>query len=117
MQLEYAIYMSVNKDTDEIHIEFLKLDWAIGEEFFHKAEGIVWERFPPKKISDSAAFYKCKMCEMSPICHLKEAPEVNCRSCKHSVAKPGKIWYCEFHNVNLETDTIKRGCADYQRIV
>ena len=67
--IQHALYICVNKNTDEIYIEFLKLDWALAETMEMKAEAIINAEEPPAKIAMSASHFVCKWCDYKDICH------------------------------------------------
>jgi hypothetical protein len=84
MGLGWSLYGAVNKNDDHIHLELVKHDPAIAEQFVGRAKTVIMMRAAPSKIHESAGWYECKFCDHRPVCHLGAAPERNCRTCKHS---------------------------------
>ena len=115
--LKYAIYMAVDKNTDELHIEVIELDWFLGQELINKAERIIFAQEPPNKISASASFFECKWCDFNQVCWNNKPAEINCRSCKRSVAVDNAEWYCKQYDLILPKENIKNGCATWESLI
>lgn len=115
-KVEYALFYAVNKDTDEWHREFVKLDWQYADQLERKAEHIIYSSTPPDRISNQASYWKCKMCIFNGICHFNEPVEKNCRSCVF--ASPGEKaeWNCEKYG-QIPRDFLKVGCGEWKGIV
>lgn len=111
--LDYALYISVNKNTDALHVEFYKIDTYNGTQMLKRAAGVITLRNPPERISNDSTFWKCRYCNYSQICHSNERMEKNCRSCLYSKAVDGGEWYCEYHKGDVPKDFIPKGCADW----
>lgn len=78
-----AIYVAVNKNDDELHIEVLPRDDTHAEEMAARAHRIGAEFQPPKKIAKSITDYRCKFCNAKPVCHGTKAMRIDCRNCVH----------------------------------
>lgn len=115
--LRYALYCAVNKNTDELYFEIVALDWNDGVSLYQKAERVIFSQTPPAKIAQSAAFFTCKYCAFSGVCHSGEAPDRNCRSCEHAFAVDDGEWYCRVADALIPRETIPVGCPQYKRIV
>lgn len=116
LNLPCALYMAVNKNTDEIYAEIINRDNEIADQFLERGMKIIWMSQEPKKLNDSAGFWKCKFCGYRAICHMDKAPEVNCRTCKHGC--PDEMsdgWCCDMHEALLDADAQLRACHDYER--
>lgn len=110
---KYALYMSVNKNDDDLHIEIVELDWQHAIELEAKAEDVILSQIPPAKIAETPAYYKCKMCTFSGICFKDEGTEKNCRSCANAFPIEDGKWRCGLVTENEGTipqDFIKQGC-------
>lgn len=112
----FALYMCINKNDDDLHIEIVELDWRLAEDLVRKAEDIITAREPPPKLAENEAFFECKYCPFVGICHRGEAPERSCRSCQHSEAVEGGEWYCHVHNGVIPSDFITKTCDGYTAI-
>lgn len=94
LDLERALYLAVNKDTDELYSEWLHLDKDHALELLRKAERIVNYTSPPERISDDPAWWKCKFCDYHALCHDEQIADVNCRTCAHSSPAENGSWTC-----------------------
>ena len=119
--LHWGLNAAINKETDEYYFEFVQLDWVLADRLFNDAAYIVGSQVPPPKIADSIAFFDCKYCAQSGICHKGEKPDVNCRSCIHAFAVDDGEWWCELHspeaNAPIPKDVIAKACPSWQSIV
>ena len=113
---KYALYMSVNKNDDDLHVEIVELDWRLGEQLEAKAHDVITAQTPPAKIAESPAYLACKWCHFSGICHGDEKTEVNCRSCQHAKAVDNGEWYCAVWDGVIPQDYIKQGCDRHTAI-
>lgn len=115
-ECEYGLLFGLNKDNDEWYFEFVKLDWRYAEELEKKASEIIHAIFPPNRISEQPAFYKCKQCHFSDICHNRERVEINCRSCANALPIENGNWSCKIYGT-IPKDFISQGCQQHQGIV
>lgn len=90
-----AMYLAVNKNTDELYSERLKPSQKQGEALLDKAERVIFSEEPLDRISTNPDSFACKWCDMHAICHGSAPSEVNCRTCAHSTAKRDGTWECE----------------------
>lgn len=86
-------YLIWNKDTSEIG-EAQGMKTRAGADLVKKGQEIVQATRPPEKLSQDPSFFKCKFCDFSGICHGKELPEKNCRTCIHSTPVLIGKWEC-----------------------
>jgi len=116
MGLAAALYLSVNKNNDELYGEILELNTELADQFLDRGEKLVWMDQPPKKLNESAGFYKCRFCNHRPVCHLNAKPDRNCRTCKYSKPVEGGRWYCDnpVINENIDSKTQQTGCSHYE---
>jgi hypothetical protein len=114
---KYAVYCAINKETDELYFEVVALDWNHSVNLYDKAGRIIFSQTPPAKIAESAAFFTCKMCHLSSICHHGASPEKNCRSCEHASPVDDGQWYCRVHDGNIPREHVPNGCPQWRRIV
>lgn len=118
MGLKKALYISVNKNTDEIHAEIVELSEAYAEAYEERAGEIIFHKNKedlPKRISSSPAWYKCKWCEYKAVCFKGLPPAINCRTCSNSIINQNGTWSCSVHKVTLDEIAQREGCGDYQR--
>ena len=115
--LKYAIYMSVNKNNDDLHIEVIELDRALGKELELKAEKIIFSQDLPPKITSASTYYECNYCDMKEVCWFNKPADVNCRSCKRAYAVENAEWKCALHDAIIPKDFIKQGCGEWISII
>lgn len=113
MGLAAAIYFAVNKNTDDIYAEVVHLDSEFAEQFLNRGEQLVWTKEPPKRISESPGFWKCRFCDEHAVCHMGASPELNCRTCDHVQVRAGGAWHCGLHDAPLDKERQANGCTDY----
>lgn len=113
MGLPVALYMSVNKNDDNIHAELIQQDAAIAEQYLARGHKLVFMRTPPKRISESSSFWKCKFCDHMKVCHLRAKPAVNCRTCKFSEPLHDGTWACNSWQQRISKETQLKGCERY----
>ena len=94
--IDRCAFIAVNKNTDEIYMERIKRDLALGLQLVAKAGEIIFSDKPPSRINSDPSFYLCKFCDYRSICHEGKPPEVNCRTCAHSTPERGGDgkWSC-----------------------
>lgn len=113
MGLAAALYVAVNKNTDDIYLELIALDIEYADLYLTRGEKIVWMENPPEKLSQSPGFWKCRFCDHKPHCHLKKAPDVNCRTCEFSKPIEGGKWRCGKKDMDIPKETQLTGCDQY----
>jgi len=77
-ELERALYLAVNKDTDELHSEWIHFDKAAFAALLERAEKIIRADEPPPGISTDPAWWQCKMCDHQNVCSVSAAGPTWC---------------------------------------
>lgn len=115
MDLKYALYMAVNKNDDELYAEIIYYDQDVGPQHIRRAYHIVSEVEAPKRISTNPAWFECKFCDYKGICHGKDIPAQNCRTCMYStpLIDGSKQWHCRLHLKDLDTNAQMLGCQQF----
>ena len=130
-----ALYLAVNKNTDELYTERVKWNEQYSLELLDRADGVIRSNVPPERISDSPEFYQCKWCFNRDLCFGSEdtdAPAlplniISCRQCCHSTPVieefEDKItekyhpdygrWQCEKHERALSLNDQLKACGDH----
>ncbi len=122
MGLTIGLYAAVNKDTDEIWMEFIYLDTMHADQYLDRAVQLIDMRRPPKKLNESPGYWICKFCDHKGVCHDNKEPERNCRTCYHSVAEEDGTWRCQesimpgIEYRALSEDEQLAGCQHYLKI-
>lgn len=113
----HVLYMNVDKNTDDIHIEIAKLDHKLGEQMIDKANRIIFSDKRPARLSDNPTNHDCGYCNFQKICHYGAEPEKNCRSCSYAKPVDNAEWFCEVHSSLIPKEFIKQGCASWSSVV
>jgi hypothetical protein len=114
--MERALYVSVCKDDDRLHLERVDFDKEATDKLFERAERIINASEPPQRIGD-ASWYECKWCDYKDICHGTDAPLPTCRSCAHSTPEKAGYWSCARNGHNeIPINSQKQGCEGHRYI-
>lgn len=112
-QLERALYLAVNKDTDELHSEWIHFNKEAFDILLERAERIIKSPTPLEKLSNDPAWFQCKFCEHSAICHQNVVPKKNCRTCAFSTPEDDGTWSCGYHKRKLSIQDQRLGCRSH----
>lgn len=115
MNLDRALYLAVNKDTDELYSERIEFDQVEYEKILAKAESIIFAAEPPPKISDDPKFFICNWCSHNAVCHGNRTPALSCRTCVHSTPEregDGR-WSCAKHGPEIPLHAQRTGCGHH----
>lgn len=112
----YGLYFAVDKNTDELYVEIVVLDFRQADDLFRKADAIVFSQVRPQKIAQTDTYFECKYCDFAGLCHRGEVPVKNCRSCEHASPVDNAEWYCRVHDGIIPKEFIPNGCDSWRRI-
>jgi CRISPR/Cas system-associated exonuclease Cas4 (RecB family) len=109
--LSRALYIAVNKNTDERHYERIDYNRGYAEDQIRRAEDILNASTPPPKRET----YKCKWCDYRGICQDGDPVRKGCRICVHAAPMPGGKWVCQRKRKvkNLERKKQLKGCKKF----
>lgn len=113
MGLKRALYVAINKNTDEMYVERLDFDKAFAEVVRDKGKRIAKANTPPEKLRDDPGFFTCKFCDHHAICHMDKVPQANCRTCCHSEAFDDGMWHCWYWDAGLDYKQQQEGCEKH----
>ena len=113
LNLSRALYLSVNKNTDEIYTEWVHFDKDVFTDLTRRAKRIITASAPGEKVADSASKMPCKWCDFAPFCHDTQTAEFNCRTCCHSTPIADGKWYCNEFAKNLSVEDQRSGCNSH----
>lgn len=116
--LNRGLFITVNKNTDELYIERVKLDANKAYSLELKAIDIIEAPGPPLQISTNSTAFVCRFCNAKNICHkLKETPiNTTCRTCEQIVLLKGGVWACKLQGVGLSNRDQKQACDAYFKL-
>lgn len=107
--LQRALYLAVNKDTDDLYVERVHADAVMAQRLLDKAGRVIFAPAPPARISEDPSWYQCRLCEHAPLCHGDEAAAVHCRTCLDATPID-EGWRCERFAKALSDAEQRRGC-------
>lgn len=113
--LLYALYLAVNKNTEELYGEIVMYDRPTAEHFIDRAKSIVYAEEAPARIrGGNPGFHVCKyMCDHTAVCYHTIEPDRNCRTCQHAFAMPDGTWQCVLTTTTLDKPAQLAGCGSY----
>lgn len=113
-----CLYMAVNKNDDDIHLEIVNLDRIIADNHIIRANNLIFSNSPPKRINESPGFWKCRFCDHKETCHSDLPPYITCRSCIHSLATQNGTWECRVGSLPKELNKQEqfKACDKYKRL-
>lgn len=115
--LPFALYLCINKNDDDIHVEIVPLDFKYAEQLEQKAARIISSRTPPARISDNPNYQDCKWCDFYETCHKGKRPNINCRTCANSYPNQNGGWTCAKYGDIPNNDAIMAACGEWSPIV
>lgn len=117
MGIANALFMMVNKNTDEIHAEIVPFNRSVYELHLQRGIETVFLETPPEKISNSPGWFECKFCDHYNVCHKNAAPEITCRSCAYVKVEPNGTWTCKIAQSDAPRTPEEqyKGCEQYIR--
>lgn len=110
MELDRALYIAVNKDTDDLYTEWVHFDKDRFDVIMARAQRLVEATTPPYRMSTDPEHFECKWCSMWTHCHNGQAAQANCRTCVHASPVENAAWSCGKHNKPLDDKTQRAGC-------
>ena len=113
--LDRALYYAINKNTDEIYTERVRLDEALAISAVERGQRIATaDRMPEPCPGASPSWYLCKSCPAYEFCHAdQQVTEKNCRACGWSTARDDGTWYCEKWQATIPLDGQRVGCVEF----
>tara|TARA_R110002167_G_scaffold91458_1_gene246131 strand:+ start:193886 stop:194941 length:1056 start_codon:yes stop_codon:yes gene_type:complete len=106
-----AIYIAVNKNTDEEYVEIIQYDQQESERVEGNMIHVVNSTEAPNKLHNDPSRFDCKYCDYKDICHGdKFKLDVNCRTCVYSEAKPDGTWHCNRYDNPIDSQA---GCQTH----
>jgi hypothetical protein len=114
--LDRALYLAVNKDTDDLYSEWVHFDKDEFAKLMARAERLIESTTPPWRISTDKDFFECKYCPFWKHCHGGQAAEPNCRTCCHASPIHDAQWRCAVKGELLSEQDQRNGCDDHLMI-
>lgn len=95
LRIERFLYISVNKDTDEIYAERGGRFPEYSDKLISRAGMVIHSHRPLPRISESPAYYTCKYCPYASVCHARAPMLRGCRTCKHFAVDDDHVIRCD----------------------
>lgn len=115
--INWGLYVCVNKNNDDIYIEIPELFPSIGQTQLERAKLIIEAKEPPERITEEPNF-RCTFCNYKNLCHFGEKQDyVNCFSCSKATPIDGGEWHCSEYDSKIPSDHMIKGCGEWQSIV
>jgi len=110
--IDRALYVAVNKDNDELHVERLHYQADVATYYIERAQRIALSDRMPPPLSTDPSWWECKWCAAHEFCHGSHLTnEVNCRTCCHATATADSKWTCaRYDNAEIPLDAQRTGC-------
>lgn len=133
-EFDRAMYVAVNKNTDDMYGERVRLDPLFAQQTIGKAIAVVEAPRPAGRLSDDPKHPDCLFCPYHGICFGTEWKDVggwqfvpfsrdrlerNCRTCLHSTpcnrTRPDGTgaWECAFDNSEITAKGEREKCVDH----
>lgn len=113
-KLTKALYIAVNKNTDELYVECVYLDDEFAQFIEDKMIHIVESHTIPVQLHTDPTNWECRFCDYHSICHTDKFDlNISCRTCAYSVAKPDGTWYCHNNKETINQKTERVGCDNH----
>lgn len=88
-----SLYLATNKNDDDLYGEIVSFDREMYDRHQERGCQIVRAMLPPKRVSNTPGWLKCKFCDHRLVCHHGKPFNRTCRSCIH-VAPVDGGWAC-----------------------
>lgn len=115
-KLEGALYFAINKNDDDLYVEFVYRDENEAKRNIDKAAKILLSVQPPERFEDASEynFYCNKFCSYSAQCWRNMDPDKSCRTCRH-VSPSDDGWLCNKYSTIRTVDEQRVGCDKWER--
>lgn len=108
--IDRGLYVMVNKDTEEILTERIKLDPEEAAKQEARVTRIVETHDAPGRINDDPKSFACRFCKHREVCHEQRWPSRHCRSCLHFSFTRDGVGNCARFDHPLLPDRQEEGC-------
>jgi hypothetical protein len=116
-KLPFALYVAGNKNDDSLYAEIIEANPEGAQMLEDRAGKIIWMKNAPAKIGNppTAGYFECRFCNYRGVCHLKEQPDLNCRSCSFSEPTERGTWFCNNYQQDIPKDALEDGCTSWNK--
>lgn len=115
LKLTRCLWICVNKNDDDIHIERIRYNKAEAMDLIRKGEHILLSAEPPRQ-PFVRTYYECKWCSAKEVCWNGQPMQRNCRTCRHVELEHEGKWACGLNGGTIPLDFQRKGCEEYDAI-
>lgn len=108
--IDRGFYIMVNKDTEEILTERIRLDPEVAARTIARVERIVDAHDAPGRMNDDPESFGCRFCKHRAVCHEAKPTRRTCRSCLHFSFTRDGLGHCERFDQPLRRERQADGC-------
>ncbi len=94
LNIARGLYVGVNKDTEEILTERIRLDATEAARQEARVLRIADSDTPPGRVSDNPDSFACRFCDHKAVCHAGAFARRNCRTCLHFAFRDDGNGHC-----------------------
>ncbi len=123
MKLQRALYLAVNKNTDNLYAEWIDYSDEDATHYINRAGTVIHSDIPLESINTDEKSFDCKFCNHNEVCYKKKLPQFSCRTCKYSQPDQNGLWVCHFSHApgkpapwTLDINAQRRGCEYHEFI-
>lgn len=93
--LTKALYIAVNKNSDELYVELIDYNQEEAEHVESRMISVVNSHEPPAKLHQDPSRFECKYCDFNDTCHTDQYRiHLSCRTCIFSIPQDDGSWSC-----------------------
>lgn len=108
-----AIYVAENKDTQELHIEYVRYNYDVAVGLASLAIAVL-DGKEQVRCNEKPDWFECQWCAAKPICKGDQFPRAHCLTCCHSTPVDGGKWTCaRWENAEIPNEALPLGCPDH----
>ena len=107
-----AVYVAENKDTQELHLEYVPYNYDAAEMLAALARAVL-AGTEQTRCNENPEWYECKWCAAHSVCHGNAFPRAHCLTCCHSTPVDGGKWTCAKWSAEIPKENLPVGCAEH----
>jgi hypothetical protein len=113
--IDRALYVAVNKNTDEVYCERVAYDMDFCIKLFARLEAVLRAPTPPARLCTKRDDFQGKFCRAAPVCWGESFARLTCRSCVNSTPEfsGDAAWSCARHMKPLTVDEQREACPNH----
>lgn len=114
LNLTRALYLAVNKDTDDLYGELIWFEEDQYLRYLDRAKNVIQLVEPPKKVNESPGWFTCRFCDQRLHCHQGTPAHVNCRTCRSCRPNEEGQWFCDRYCLVRNKHEQLAACSSYE---